>query len=329
MPTPGAGSGQAGQGCGASGHQERPATGSTEEWQATLAYWLECGIEFRSGERLEFFTPPSRRRGGGEVAKTQRLSTGAPSPAPGRPVPPSPPQPLSTGAAPPAPGRPLSLSGRRSDPPQPSPPPSPPPQPVQGVDLPWSPPLPAAERPPVLTKLAAEVENCSRCPLAKTRTQAVFGVGNPNAEVVFVGEGPGAEEDLQGEPFVGAAGRLLGHMLHAIGLQRAEVYIANVVKCRPPGNRNPHPEEIVACQEHLFQQLAIIRPKVIFCLGKFAILCLTQHRDSVGQARGKVWSWRGIPVIASFHPAYYLRTPLQKRAAWADLLRLRKQLEGS
>ncbi|MEO5352031.1 MAG: uracil-DNA glycosylase [Magnetococcus sp. XQGC-1] len=202
----------------------------------------------------------------------------------------------------------------------------PPPLPVVPVEVPWSDPTPGEQRPGLLAGMAEEVRGCTRCPLAKTRNQTVFGVGNPEASVVFVGEGPGAEEDQQGEPFVGAAGRLLDQMLRAIRMQRSEVFIANVVKCRPPGNRTPHMEEMVACQGYLFRQLEIIRPQVIFCLGKVAILCLTGHADAVGLARSKPFVWHGIPVIASYHPAYYLRTPSRKRAAWEDLLRLTKLL---
>jgi DNA polymerase len=188
-------------------------------------------------------------------------------------------------------------------------------------------PLAAEDRLQRMHALAATVASCQQCRLSSTRTQTVFGVGTPLSDVVFVGEGPGAEEDLQGEPFVGAAGKLLDQMLKAIQRQRAEVYIANVVKCRPPGNRNPEDAEMLACHTYLFQQLEIIQPKVIFCLGKFAILCLTGHTGTVSQARENAFVWRGIPVLASFHPAYYLRTPSRRRAAWEDLLRLLARLE--
>ncbi|MBF0462422.1 MAG: uracil-DNA glycosylase [Magnetococcales bacterium] len=286
-------------------------------WQATLAYWLECGLMFRSGSQLEFHTPPPRVRGGPSLAR--------PSLAP--PV-----LPVAPEERPPAPHRPLSSWAVPGDAggsiPAQSQPPPPPPQEMIGarIETPLPALVPAAERPAVLARMATEVADCAQCPLAKTRTQTVFGVGTAEASVCFVGEGPGAEEDLRGEPFVGAAGRLLDQMLHAIALERSQVFIANVVKCRPPGNRNPHTEEVLACQDYLFRQLEIIRPKVIFCLGKFALLCLTGHAEAVGQARGRSFSWRGIPVIASFHPAYYLRTPSRKRAAWEDLLRLMKQL---
>lgn len=179
----------------------------------------------------------------------------------------------------------------------------------------------------MMEAMTRDVASCEQCTLSKTRHKTVFGVGTPDAPVVFVGEGPGAEEDLQGEPFVGAAGRLLDHMLRAIALERSKVFIANVVKCRPPGNRNPQADEISSCQTYLFRQLELIRPKVIVCLGKFAILCLTGHAGTVGKARDQTFSWRGIPVIASYHPAYYLRTPRRKRAAWEDLIRLMKVLE--
>ncbi|MEO5339707.1 MAG: uracil-DNA glycosylase [Magnetococcus sp. MYC-9] len=275
-----------------------------EAWRATLGYWLACGWEFRSGSRLEFDASPPRARVG-------QRGVGV-SVTPTLPIP---------AIASPGHG-PVEVDVNRAIPKPPSLPP------VVASELPWPAPVPGSERPALLAAMATDVAGCSRCSLAHTRTRTVFGVGNPNARVVFVGEGPGAEEDAQGEPFVGAAGKLLDQMVRAIGLQRADVYIANVVKCRPPGNRNPQAEEVAACQEYLFRQLAIIRPQILFCLGKFAILCLTGHADAVGKARGRPFSWRGIPVIASFHPAYYLRTPLRKRAAWEDLLRLMKQLRA-
>ena len=187
--------------------------------------------------------------------------------------------------------------------------------------------VPSVERPAVFAKMVEEVASCEKCLLAKTRSKTVFGVGTPDAQVVFVGEGPGADEDLQGEPFVGAAGGILEQMLRSIALQRSQVFVANVVKCRPPGNRNPSMEEISLCQGYLFRQLELIRPKIIFCLGKFALLCLTGYSDAIGRARGKPFFWRGIPIIASYHPAYYLRSPGRKSAAWEDLIRLAKLLE--
>ena len=256
-------------------------------WIATLEYWRESGMLFRSGDRLEF--PPPR-------------PSIQPRPTPHRRdvQPPRPP------IRPPT--RPTSI-----------------PQPQH--DRPLSPVVLSPERPKILAQMAQEVASCALCNLSKTRTHTVFGVGSPDASVVFVGEGPGADEDLCGEPFVGAAGKLLDQMLRSINMERSQVFIANVVKCRPPGNRNPHSDEISLCQSYLFRQLEIIRPKVIFCLGKFALLCLAGYSDTVGKARGKSFQWRGIPMIASYHPAYYLRNPRRKDAAWQDLIQLMKFLE--
>jgi DNA polymerase len=146
------------------------------------------------------------------------------------------------------------------------------------------------------------------------------GVGNPAAELVFVGEAPGANEDLQGEPFVGDAGQLLTKMIAAMGYQRADVYICNILKCRPPGNRNPEPDEIDACEPFLKKQLAALRPKVIVALGKFAAQWLTGRPDAaIGGLRGKWHKYEGIPVMPTYHPAYLLRTPGQKRVVWEDL----------
>ena len=179
-----------------------------------------------------------------------------------------------------------------------------------------------------LTDLAAEVTLCRQCRLAEMRTQTVFGTGSHSPMVAFVGEGPGAEEDRQGLPFVGTAGQLLTRMLFAIGLTREEVYIANVVKCRPPGNRNPLPDEIALCQNYLFRQLELIRPKFIVALGRFAILSLLGQDQTIGAIRGKKpYVWRNIPVIPTYHPAFYLRQPSRKKDAWEDLLFLKEQID--
>lgn len=200
-----------------------------------------------------------------------------------------------------------------------------------GRSVPELPPLPPVtpleERPPRLAELAVHVAACRQCDLHKTRTQTVFGVGTPTTPVVFVGEAPGADEDRLGEPFVGAAGKLLDAMIRAVGFQRSEIYIANVLKCRPPGNRNPLPEEVALCHGYLSTQLEIIQPRLLFAMGKFAISALTGHDGPVGAARGRTYLWRGIPVIPTYHPAYYLRQPGRKRAAWEDLLRLLEALE--
>jgi len=166
----------------------------------------------------------------------------------------------------------------------------------------------------------AAVAGCTACPLHEKRNKTVFGVGDENADWLFVGEGPGADEDAQGEPFVGQAGRLLDSMLVAIKLKRgANVYIANVVKCRPPGNRNPEPAEALSCEPYLHRQIDLIKPKLIIALGKVAAANLLASDASVASMRGKVHRYRGIPLIVTYHPAYLLRSLNEKSKAWIDL----------
>jgi DNA polymerase len=168
--------------------------------------------------------------------------------------------------------------------------------------------------------LKAAVAGCTACGLHEKRNKTVFGVGDENADWLFVGEGPGADEDAQGEPFVGQAGRLLDNMLAAIDLKRdANVYIANIVKCRPPGNRNPQPEEAQACAPYLQRQIELIRPKLIVALGKVAAVNLLGRDASIASLRGQVHAYRGIPLIVTYHPAYLLRTLNDKAKAWEDL----------
>lgn len=168
--------------------------------------------------------------------------------------------------------------------------------------------------------LKACVADCRACGLHAGRNQTVFGVGDENADWLFVGEGPGADEDAQGEPFVGQAGRLLDNMLAAIALKRgANVYIANIVKCRPPGNRNPQQEEAQACSAYLQRQIELIRPKLIIALGKVAAVNLLGRDASIASLRGQVHAYRGIPLIVTYHPAYLLRTLSDKAKAWEDL----------
>ncbi|MEO8040425.1 MAG: uracil-DNA glycosylase [Betaproteobacteria bacterium] len=168
--------------------------------------------------------------------------------------------------------------------------------------------------------LEACVAACTACPLAATRTQTVFGVGDEAADWLFVGEGPGAEEDQRGEPFVGQAGRLLDNMLAAIGLQRgSDVYIANVVKCRPPGNRNPEPLEAERCRPFLQRQVDLIRPKLIVALGKIPATSLLGRDATIASLRGQLHDYRGIPLIITYHPAYLLRNLPDKAKAWEDL----------
>lgn len=177
--------------------------------------------------------------------------------------------------------------------------------------------------------LEAAVRVCTKCLLHKGRTQTVFGVGDRHAKWLFVGEAPGAEEDKQGEPFVGRAGKLLNAMLFAIGLKREEVYITNVLKSRPPGNRDPRPEEVEQCEPYLRQQIALIQPKLIVALGRHAAHSLLRTEQPLNRLRGQKFSYQGIPLIVTYHPAYLLRSPLEKRKAWDDLVKARRLMETS
>ncbi len=177
-------------------------------------------------------------------------------------------------------------------------------------------------------ELAAAVAACRQCRLCEARKQAVLGVGDRNADWLFVGEGPGAEEDQRGEPFVGQAGRLLDNMLSAIGLKRGQdVYIANAVKCRPPENRTPTPEETATCRPYLERQIELIRPRLIVALGRPAAQTLLQSEVKIGAARGRLHDFRGIPVVVTYHPAYLLRTLLDKAKAWEDLCFMRRTMQ--
>ena len=178
-----------------------------------------------------------------------------------------------------------------------------------------------------LAALAKEVERCRRCPLYRTRTHAVVSDGPPSAKLVFVGEAPGRDEDLQGKPFVGAAGQLLTKMIEAMGLRRQDVYICNVLKDRPPNNRTPLPEEVDACLPFLQQQLAIIQPKVICVLGAVAAKALLGPHVAITKIRGSVMDYQGIQLVPTFHPAYLLRNPPAKKFAWADLKKVKRLLE--
>jgi len=171
--------------------------------------------------------------------------------------------------------------------------------------------------------------DCTRCKLHTLgRKQVVFGVGNPNADLMFVGEAPGADEDIQGEPFVGRAGQLLTKIIEAIGLTRDSVYIANVIKCRPPGNRNPEPDEVDQCEPFLFRQIDIIKPKVIVALGKFAAQSLLRTTDPITRIRGREYKYRDAILMPTYHPAYLLRNPASKREVWEDMKRVRAILAG-
>jgi uracil-DNA glycosylase family 4 len=171
-----------------------------------------------------------------------------------------------------------------------------------------------------LATIREDIGDCTRCKLhTQGRKQIVFGVGNPQADLMFVGEAPGADEDAQGVPFVGRAGQLLTKMIEAMGLSRDEVYIANVLKCRPPGNRNPEPDEIATCEPFLFRQLASIEPKVVIALGAFAARTLLKTDTPISRLRGRVFDYRGAKLIPTFHPSFLLRSPGYKREAWEDL----------
>jgi len=174
-----------------------------------------------------------------------------------------------------------------------------------------------------LEALAAAVAACEACKLHPTRTNTVFGVGNPDAQLVFVGEAPGRHEDEQGEPFVGRAGKLLTDILNAIGFEREDVYICNILKCRPPQNRDPELDEVRACEPNLKQQLEILQPKVICCLGRHAAMTLLDTRASLRNLREAVHFYEGIPVVATYHPAALLRNPHWKRDTWDDVRKLR------
>jgi uracil-DNA glycosylase family 4 len=170
-------------------------------------------------------------------------------------------------------------------------------------------------------ELRARVAACTRCALSASRTQTVFGVGNPHADWLIVGEAPGADEDRKGEPFVGRAGQLLNSMLHAIGLAREQVYIANVLKCRPPGNRDPNPTEAVECLPYLERQIALLKPKIMLAVGRIAAQNLLRTDKTLGALRQQVHRFgvSGVPLVVTYHPAYLLRTPTEKRKAWEDL----------
>jgi uracil-DNA glycosylase family 4 len=215
-----------------------------------------------------------------------------------------------------APPRPVEVPARAAAP-------APVRAPVPAVSVPPAP-ITSVERRP-LDEIRRELGDCQRCKLCKGRNTIVFGAGNPRAELVFVGEGPGEEEDKQGVPFVGKAGQLLTKMIEAMTFSRDTVYICNVVKCRPPNNRNPEPDEIEACEPFLKAQLASLQPKVIVALGKFATQTLLRDTTSITRLRGQWREYQGIPLMPTFHPAYLLRQPEEKRLAWMDLQEVMKR----
>jgi DNA polymerase len=175
-------------------------------------------------------------------------------------------------------------------------------------------------------RLAAEAHDCTKCRLAGTRTNVVFGVGNPNADLMFVGEAPGRDEDLKGEPFVGRAGQLLTDIIKAMKLSREDVYIANVIKCRPPENRNPEPDELDACRPFIRRQVELIQPKVIVTLGRFGLQSLTEKAYGITAVRGQWLDYNGIKLMPTYHPAYLLRNPAAKKEVWADMKKVMAEL---
>lgn len=177
----------------------------------------------------------------------------------------------------------------------------------------------AGKREKLLEALRVKIGDCRRCPLSGKRTNLVFGVGNPEAELVFVGEAPGRDEDMQGEPFVGAAGRLLTKIIQAMGLRRQDVYICNVVKCWPPGNRPPLPDEIAVCRPFLEEQLSIITPRCIVSLGSISTHVLMETKEPISRLRGNFHAWHGIPLMPTYHPAFLLRNPEMKKHVWDDV----------
>ena len=196
---------------------------------------------------------------------------------------------------------------------------------VERVDVQW-PESPVAPAPLTLHEVREELGECTRCKLHPHRTQIVFGVGDPKARLVFVGEAPGADEDAQGEPFVGRAGQLLTKIILAMGMQREDVYICNIIKCRPPGNRTPESEEILACSPFLLKQLQAIRPQFICALGGPATQTLLRTKEPISRLRGKFYDFQGIPLLPTYHPAFLLRNPYEKKTVWEDMKLLLREM---
>lgn len=186
-------------------------------------------------------------------------------------------------------------------------------------------------QPQRLEDIKQQVANCTLCPLHKTRTHAVFGVGNEHADIMFIGEAPGANEDLQGEPFVGRAGMLLNEMLKSIGLKRTDVYIANILKCRPPKNRDPDPQEVKLCTPYLQKQISLIKPKLLVAVGRIAAQFLLNTTEAMARLRGDIYYYGEdkTPLIVTYHPAYLLRSPAEKRKAYIDFLLIKKMIQSN
>ncbi|HXO29986.1 MAG TPA: uracil-DNA glycosylase, partial [Thermoanaerobaculia bacterium] len=187
----------------------------------------------------------------------------------------------------------------------------------------------AAARAAALGAMAEVVAACRRCRLCEGRQKTVFGSGDPHADLMFIGEGPGAEEDRQGLPFVGRAGELLTRIIEAIGMTRDQVYIANIVKCRPPGNRDPQPDEVAACRPYLERQIALVRPRLLVALGRIAAQALLGNDLPIGRMRGQWFEVLGVPLMVTYHPAALLRNPALKRPTWEDMQQVRDRLQGA
>jgi uracil-DNA glycosylase family 4 len=196
------------------------------------------------------------------------------------------------------------------------------------VPVPTSTPSSSVAEPESLEAFRQSICDCTRCGLAATRTQFVFGSGNQNAGIMFVGEAPGAEEDRSGQPFVGAAGQLLTKIIEAMGLSRESVYICNILKCRPPNNRDPQPDEIAQCEPYLKRQIELVRPRVLCTLGRFAAQTLLRSDQSMGRLREGTHHYEGIPLVATYHPAALLRNPQWKKPTWEDVKKVRRFFDG-
>lgn len=218
----------------------------------------------------------------------------------------------------------LRVRGDRRPAPQPSAPAPAPALRLPGGGTLFDEPLPAAE---TLEAVRADLGDCRRCKLWPERKNIVFGSGNPRAELMFVGEAPGADEDEQGLPFVGRAGQLLTRIIEAMGMRREDVYICNILKCRPPGNRNPESDEIAACEPFLLRQIAAVRPRVICALGTYGAQALLRTREPISRLRGRFLDYHGIRFMATYHPAYLLRNPNEKRKVWEDVQKIRDFLK--
>ena len=285
-----------------------------EELSAWLEFYRELGIE-------DFY-----RREPGSVEVPASLDAARPGPAPAVPLPrqvPSPVEPPRVAATPPPP---------KPSEPRPAVPLAPSPTvirpPVPSLSLFEAPPAPRSG-PETLAQIRDDLGDCHRCKLAGGRKTIVFGEGNPRAELVFIGEGPGADEDEQGRPFVGRAGKLLDRMIQAIGMKREEVYICNVVKCRPPGNRTPEKDEVEACSPFLFRQVEALKPRLICCLGAPAVRTVLGIKEGITKIRGRFYDFSSWKALATVHPAYILRNPREEKILREDFEKIRDFLRGA